>query len=154
LLNSQPIEAADLELELTESSFLQNTECSITVLSALNDLGIGLSLDDFGTGYSSLSYLKELPVNTLKIDRSFVSDLPGDQHGRAIATTILAMAKNLDLKVVAEGVESAEQTAFLNANGCDYLQGYFFSKPIPAKELAYFLDQYRKSLGNDDTRVA
>jgi len=149
LLAETQIQPKELELELTESSFLQNTNSSIAILSALSDIGVSLSLDDFGTGYSSLSYLKKLPINTLKIDRSFVSDLPHDQHDMAIATTILAMAKNLDLKVVAEGVETAEQSDFLNENGCDFLQGYYISKPISAEALQLFLQDYRDKYPNN-----
>jgi len=155
LLKRKQVEPEELELELTESSILQNKHSSIAVLAALSDLGIGLSLDDFGTGYSSLSYLKKLPINILKIDRSFISDLPHDQHDMAIATTILAMAKNLDLKVVAEGVETAEQSLFLNDNGCDYLQGFFFSKPVKAEELQQLLAENRAHcLSNGIDRVA
>ncbi len=141
LLKSEAIEAHELEMELTESSLLQDTDNSISILSALSDLGISLSLDDFGTGFSSLSYLKKFPIDSLKIDRSFISDLPNNQHDMTIATTILAMAKSLDLTVIAEGVETAEQLDFLRKNGCDYLQGYYISKPLPANELLIFLSE-------------
>ena len=143
LLKLQPIDPKDLELELTESSFLHNTDYSLSVLTALSDLGISLSLDDFGTGYSSLSHLKKLPIDSLKIDRSFVNDLPHDENDLAIATTIIAMAKNLNHSVVAEGVETAEQFAFLNDCGVEYLQGYYFSKPLPAAEIQATLEENR-----------
>jgi len=97
-------------------------------------MGLKLAMDDFGTGYSSLSYLKRFAMDTLKIDQSFVRDLPDDEQDAAIATTIIAMGNNLDLKVLAEGVETVEQLHFLTLHGCDEVQGYYFSKPHPAEE--------------------
>jgi len=143
ILNFRSIEPKELELEITETSLLQNTDRTITLLNALSGIGVGLSLDDFGTGYSSLSYLKKLPIDTLKIDRSFVRDIPNDQHDTAIVTTIIAMARTLDLKVVAEGVETEEQLNFLQENGCDILQGYYFSKPVNAEDLKQALYENR-----------
>jgi len=143
IIDFRPIEPHELELEITETSLLQNIDRTITLLNALSKLGVGLSLDDFGTGYSSLSYLKKLPIGTLKIDRSFVKDIPNDQHDMAIATTIIAMARTLDLQVVAEGVETEEQLNFLQENGCDILQGYYFSKPVNACDLRQVLDSNR-----------
>jgi len=139
IINFRPIEPHELELEITETSLLQNIDRTITLLNALSEAGVGLSLDDFGTGYSSLSYLKKLPIKTLKIDRSFIKDIPSDQHDMAIATTIIAMARNLDLRVVAEGVETEEQLNFLQEKGCDTLQGYYFSKPVNASDLRQVL---------------
>jgi len=139
ILESRPIQPSNLELELTESSFLQNTNSSLSTLKSLSGLGVNLSLDDFGTGYSSLSYLKKLPINTLKIDKSFISNLPQDQHDMTITTTIIAMAKSLNLTVVAEGVETAEQMEFLKNNHCEYLQGYYIGKPMRAREIHNFL---------------
>jgi EAL domain-containing protein (putative c-di-GMP-specific phosphodiesterase class I) len=125
-----------LELEITEASFITNTAATIALLHELREMGVRVSLDDFGTGYSSLSYLKNLPLDTLKIDQSFVSSLLTDPGGAAITAAIIAMAHMLDLKVIAEGVETAYQQAFLNERGCDELQGYLFGKPMPAPEFA------------------
>jgi diguanylate cyclase (GGDEF)-like protein/PAS domain S-box-containing protein len=127
-----PVEA--IEFELTESMILRNPDRSVVTLNRLHDLGIHLSLDDFGTGYSSLSYLKRLPVDTLKIDRSFVEGLPGDTNDTQIVRMICALAKSVHLEIVAEGIETEAQRDFLMAHGCDYLQGYLISKPLPAEE--------------------
>lgn len=118
-----------LEFELTESSVMDDVDMAIDVMSGIRDMGCKLAIDDFGTGYSSLSYLKRFPINNLKIDRSFVIDIPHDEHGSAIATTIIAMAHKLHLGVVAEGVETEEQQRFLVDHGCELLQGYLFAKP-------------------------
>ena len=125
-----------LELELTESLLLSSTDTMISVLRQLRDMGVKLAIDDFGTGYSNLSYLKQFPVSKLKIDRSFVRNVVGNPDDAAIAATIISMAKNLRLKVIAEGVETEEQLSFLRAHQCDEIQGYYFSKPLPADELA------------------
>ncbi|MBQ4889261.1 EAL domain-containing protein [Shewanella sp. MMG014] len=122
-----------LELEITESCMMYEPEKVINDLKRLGNMGIQLSVDDFGTGYSSLSYLKKLPINVLKIDQSFVADIPDDSNNTAIAKAIVAMGHALKLTVIAEGVETKEQAAFLLENGCDQAQGYFFSKPqLPA----------------------
>ena len=123
-----------LDLEITESLLMRDIEATIEALNTLKDLGVTLSVDDFGTGYSSLSYLKRFPIDTLKIDRSFVRDLHRDADDAAICAAILAMARQLDLKVVAEGVELDEQLDFLRLHNCRQIQGYLFSKPIPAEE--------------------
>lgn len=124
-----------LELELTESVLLSNADVSFPVLQEMKDLGMKLAIDDFGTGYSSLSYLKTLPVNRLKIDRSFIRDVAVDPDDEAITTAIISMAKSLRLRVIAEGVETASQLAFLRAHRCDEIQGYYFSKPVSPAEI-------------------
>ena len=122
----------NLELEITEGFLIQQPERSRAVLQELCNLGIEIAVDDFGTGYSSLSYLKQFPISKLKIDQSFVHDIPFDTNDRAISTAIIALGKSLGLAVVAEGVENREQVEFLSANGCDQVQGFFYSKPLSA----------------------
>lgn len=135
VLSDTGLEPKWLELELTESSIMQNDKLTRSTLWELHDMGVRLSIDDFGTGYSSLSYLKRFPIDTLKIDRSFVRDITTDPDDAAIATAIIAMAHNLKLEVVAEGVETAEQRQFLQDRGCDSIQGYLISRPVPAAVL-------------------
>lgn len=125
-----------LELELTESLLLSNAEVTLSVLQELKAMGLTLAIDDFGTGYSSLSYLKQFPVGKLKIDRSFVRDVAVSADDAAIATAIISMAKSLNLKVIAEGVEDEAQMSFLRARQCDEIQGYYFSKPLTADACA------------------
>ncbi|MGM0873276.1 MAG: sensor domain-containing phosphodiesterase [Bacillota bacterium] len=124
-----------LELELTENLIIQNTEETLHKMSALKDLGIQLSIDDFGTGYSSLGYLKNFPINTLKIDRSFINDVCNEPKNAAITNTIITLAHNLNLHVIAEGVETLDQIKFLSSNDCYLIQGYFYSTPIKPDEL-------------------
>jgi len=124
-----------LELEVTEEYIMEDTSMVVQVLNEVKDLGISLAIDDFGTGYSSLSQLKRLPINKLKIDRSFVCDLPHDDEDVVISKTIIALCRNMGLSVVAEGVETEEQKDFLLQNGCQYIQGYFYAKPMLAVEL-------------------
>ncbi len=125
------INPMQLKLELTESLLVGNIEETILTMNAFKEMGIRFSLDDFGTGYSSLQYLKRLPLYQLKIDQSFVRDIPTDNSDKAIVRTIIAMAKSMDLDVIAEGVESDEQLSFLISYGCEHFQGYFFGKPVP-----------------------
>ncbi len=125
-----------LTLEITESELIEDTAEEITWLQSFKNVGAKLSIDDFGTGYSSLSYLKRFPVDILKIDRAFVVDLPDHQDDASLVEAIVAIAKSLNLKLVAEGVETRAQAEFLKKIGCDYLQGYYFGKPMPATELA------------------
>ncbi len=135
--------AHSLELEITESILMEDTQLAVQTLNALSELGITLAIDDFGTGYSSLSYLKRFPLNILKIDRSFVHDITLDKDDAAIVDAILAISRRLNLKVVAEGVETQAQLDFLQEKGCDYVQGYYFSKPLPLSELTQFVTQYQ-----------
>jgi EAL domain-containing protein (putative c-di-GMP-specific phosphodiesterase class I) len=128
-----------LELELTESLLLSSADVTFSVLPELKAMGLKLTIDDFGTGYSSLSYLKHFPVSKLKIDRSFVRNIAVDPADAAIATAIIAMAKQLKLKVIAEGVEDEAQLLFLRKNHCDEIQGYYFSRPLTADAVADLL---------------
>lgn len=132
-----------LELELTEGVLMDNAEMTINTLGKLKKMGVRLSIDDFGTGYSSLSYLKRFPIDTLKIDQSFIKDITTDADDNAIASTIIAMAHNLRLKVIAEGVENQEQATMLETKGCDEVQGYFFSKPLTENNLCKLLTQLK-----------
>jgi diguanylate cyclase (GGDEF)-like protein/PAS domain S-box-containing protein len=135
------INPARLKLELTESLLLENVEDTISTMHALKDLGVRFSLDDFGTGYSSLQYLKRLPLDQLKIDQSFVRDIAVDASDKAIVRTIIAMAKSLNLRVIAEGVETEEQRQLLLNKGCTHYQGYLFGKPIPIEQFEIELNQ-------------
>lgn len=135
------LEPGQLHLEITESMLMQYPELAAQVLTDLRDMGILLAVDDFGTGYSSLSYLKRFPIHTLKIDRSFVMDIPHDSNDTAITQAIIAMGKSLQLDIVAEGVETQEQQQFLLHAGCNIGQGYYFSKPVPAAEFEKLLQQ-------------
>ena len=127
-----------LDLELTESAVMRDAEDSIATMRALKGIGVKLSLDDFGTGYSSLNQLKRFPLDKLKIDQSFVRGLPGDRYDLAITTAIIGMGKALNLGLIAEGVESAEQLQVLQSIGCHEMQGFYLSRPIPAAEFAAF----------------
>ncbi|MGH0037134.1 MAG: putative bifunctional diguanylate cyclase/phosphodiesterase [Myxococcota bacterium] len=130
-----------LELELTESTIMRDDETTRTTLARLAELGVGVALDDFGVGYSSLSYLRNFPIGRLKVDRSFVRDIPTNPDDGALTAAIIALAHGLRIDVVAEGVETEEQARFLTANGCDELQGSLFSRPVCAAEFEGFLDR-------------
>ena len=137
LLNATSLDPRYLELEMTESLLLKNVDENVAVLRRLGKLGTSLAVDDFGTGYSSLAYLKQLPIDTLKIDRTFVRDVETDPDDAAIIQAIIAMAHSLDLRVTAEGVETKGQLAALKKLRCDQFQGYLLSRPIPAEEFAW-----------------
>jgi EAL domain-containing protein (putative c-di-GMP-specific phosphodiesterase class I) len=139
------IDPSLLELEITETVAMQNGSMTIGVLRQLRELGIRIGIDDFGTGYSSLSNLKNFPIDTLKIDQSFVRDLTTDANDAAIATTVIAMAHSLNLRVIAEGVETAEQLVFLKQRGCHEVQGYLISKPLPVQSLKKLLASRRRT---------
>ncbi|MEJ2452583.1 MAG: EAL domain-containing protein [Candidatus Thiodiazotropha sp.] len=141
ILDEVGLEAQYVTLEITESLLMRDTEESVEWLSRFKALGVKLSVDDFGTGYSSLSYLKRFPVDALKIDRSFVSDLPDDKESVSLVRTIIAMAQSLNLGLVAEGVENQAQMAFMTAEGCNLLQGYYYAKPMSVKALENWLEK-------------
>jgi len=145
-LDETGLEPGKLDLEITESNAMQNAEHSINTLMGLKKRGVRISMDDFGTGYSSLNYLKRFPIDRIKLDQSFVRDLPGDKDDAAIAMAVIAMGRSLELAVIAEGVETEEQLAFLQGHDCDQLQGYLLSRPLPAEAFETFL---RHSRGRD-----
>jgi EAL domain-containing protein (putative c-di-GMP-specific phosphodiesterase class I) len=132
-----------LELELTESVLMKNVRETASTLRVLKDMGLHISIDDFGTGYSSLSYLKRFPLDTLKIDQSFIREITTDPDNAAITTAIIAMAHSLKLRVIAEGVETEEQLAFLRGHGCNAMQGFLYSRPLPAAEIVRFIQEKR-----------
>jgi EAL domain-containing protein (putative c-di-GMP-specific phosphodiesterase class I) len=133
VLKETGLDPASLELEITESMLVYDTANFIQILRNLKAIGVKLAIDDFGTGYSSMAYLKDFPVDRLKIDKTFVDDLEGAPAKVAILKAIVALGHSLGLKVIAEGVETAYQQAFLHGIGCDELQGYYFSKPLPSE---------------------
>jgi len=135
-----------LELELTESTLMRDTEAMVRNLHQLKLLGVRLALDDFGTGYSSLSYLKRFPIDVIKIDQSFTFEVCSDDGAASITRAIIAMAHSLKLKTVAEGVETAEQLEFLSALGCDCMQGHYLERPMPVAQMTSFLDRTQPQL--------
>lgn len=145
-LKSAGLQPSHFEMEITESVLMETSNDSLQLLNLMIKQGIGISIDDFGTGYSSLSYLTSFPVSKIKIDRSFVAKLPNDGNALAVVTAIIGLARSLQLKVVAEGIETTEQLACLLMLGCQYGQGYLFSKPVPAEEATKLLEsQHSKS---------
>jgi EAL domain-containing protein (putative c-di-GMP-specific phosphodiesterase class I) len=145
LLRETGLAPQHLQLEITESAVMKNVELIIAMLHQIRRMGVGVSLDDFGTGYSSLSYLKRFPIDSVKIDRSFVRDIATDPSDAAIVTTVIVMARNLNLKVIAEGVETPEQLEFLQKRGCDEYQGYLISRPVEPAVIAGLLEPPRRS---------
>ena len=143
VLHDTGLEPKYLEIELTESLFMSDITPAVDLLHRMKALGVNLSIDDFGTGYSSLSYLSRFPIDVLKIDRSFVADITRDANDEAIVTSIIALAHNLKLAVIAEGVETQEQLDYLRRHGCDEMQGYYFSKPLAADEFEQLLIEGR-----------
>jgi EAL domain-containing protein (putative c-di-GMP-specific phosphodiesterase class I) len=129
-----------LELEITESLLMQDAEGAIHILHDLKALGVQLAIDDFGTGYSSLSYLKRFPIDRLKVDKMFVQEITTNTEDAAITRAVIAMANNMDLRVIAEGVETAEQLSYLTDEHCHEIQGYYLSRPVPAYEVCSFID--------------
>ena len=134
------LDVAYLELEVTESLIMENLEHSVSILQQLHEMGITLALDDFGTGYSSLSYIRRFPIDILKIDRSFVKDVVLNKGDAAITNTIISLAKSLELHITAEGVETQDQFEYLKKQGCDEIQGYYFSRPLPVAAMTEFLE--------------
>jgi diguanylate cyclase (GGDEF)-like protein len=134
IIHASGLDPSSLELEITESVVMSDGECAVGVLKQLKSIGVRIAIDDFGTGYSSLGYLKRFPIDTLKVDRSFIRDIPADSGDKKIARAIIAMAHALRLEVVAEGVENVEQLKFLRAQHCDAVQGYFLFRPLPVDE--------------------
>ena len=143
VLERNELQAGLLEMEITESSLIENLEESIPRLNEIHDLGIKISIDDFGTGYSSLQYLKKLPVQSIKIDKSFIDDITESEDEASIVKAVINLAKSLHLEVVAEGVETFEQAQLLKQFGCDIIQGYWLSKPIPKNDLKTFIQNFR-----------
>jgi EAL domain-containing protein (putative c-di-GMP-specific phosphodiesterase class I) len=138
-LRETGLSSACLDLEITETSIVREEPKTIAALTRLSEMGVGIVLDDFGTGYSSLTHLRGLPINRIKIDRSFVSEITEQGEGGELAGAIVSLAHSLQLEVVAEGVETEAQAQFLRSGGCDEVQGYLFSRPVPAEEFVRFL---------------
>jgi len=138
-LEQTGVSPRNLELEITESIAMENVDFTIKILRQLREMGISISIDDFGTGFSSLNYLRRLPLNTIKIDQTFIADIGKSSYGAEIVSTIISLAHNLDLKVIAEGVETEEQARFLQEKSCYVMQGFLLSKPVPAPEIELLL---------------
>ncbi|UTN77378.1 EAL domain-containing protein [Pseudomonas aeruginosa] len=147
LLEQSGLEPSRLQLEITESFIMNQTEEALAVLHGLKRLGVQLAIDDFGTGYSSLSYLKRLPLDILKIDKSFIRGLPDDPHDAAITRAIIALGRSMQLTVIAEGVETEGQQSFLTHEGCEQIQGFVLSPPLPAELFASKFLKPRQPIG-------
>ncbi|MEE9613519.1 MAG: EAL domain-containing protein [Thermodesulfobacteriota bacterium] len=142
-LKKSGLEPRYLEIEITESAIMKDPDAAVEVFGKLKDLGVSIAIDDFGTGYSSLAYLKRFPIDSLKIDRSFIRDVTTNEKDAAIVVAVIAMAHGLGIKAIAEGIETREQLDFLRANRCDQMQGYLFSRPLPDKEFTDLLREDR-----------
>jgi len=140
-----PIHPNRLELDITETLLMENMCAGLEVINQIKELGVRIAIDDFGTGYSSLSYFKNMPIDTLKIDREFIKDIPDSEGDMQISSIIIFLAKQLNFTVVAEGVEKSEQLVFLKANQCDLAQGFYFNKPVPAHQALLLLESERLS---------
>ncbi len=140
VLEETGLDASWLELEVTESMVVNNVQRAMQVLQQLRELGIAIALDDFGTGYCSLTYLKNFPITTIKIDRSFIQDVTDNLNSAAITQAIIALAHSLHLEVLADGVETEKQMAYLKTHACEKAQGYFISRPLPANRLVQLLE--------------
>jgi EAL domain-containing protein (putative c-di-GMP-specific phosphodiesterase class I) len=150
VLRQTGLAANKLELEVTESVFMHDIEHTIRTLQSLHAIGVELAIDDFGTGYSSLSYLRQFPIDRLKIDQSFIRNALNDQNDASIARTIVRLGHSLNLKVIAEGVETKEHEKFLLAEGCDEAQGYRYSRPVPHDKFVEFAQNYDGKLSSFD----
>src|SRR5690606_5770320 len=139
--------ARQLEIEITESSYIEREEEVTPLLHKLREMGVSIAIDDFGTGYSSLAYLRDMPCDYIKIDRSFITDIPHDAKQCNLTSAIIGLAKSMSFKVVAEGVETKEQLDFLAAQGCDLVQGYYFAPALPKNELEALLERAEKGAG-------
>ncbi|MCB1716444.1 MAG: EAL domain-containing protein, partial [Candidatus Competibacteraceae bacterium] len=144
ILNETRLEPTRLVLEITEGALIQNTTRTHALLQTIKARGVNLAIDDFGTGYSSLTYLKTFPVDILKIDRSFVQDMTADHASAELVFAIIALARALGLRTVAEGVETAEQLALLQTQQCDEVQGYYFSRPLPEAAITALLQENKR----------
>ncbi len=129
-LTETKLDPAYLELEITETAMMDNVNTAVETLKAIEAIGVKITIDDFGTGYTSISYLKQFPVSIIKIDQSFIKELPDSQDDASITTAVIALAHSLNIKVVAEGVETPQQLQFLRDHDCDMVQGYYFSQPL------------------------
>jgi EAL domain-containing protein (putative c-di-GMP-specific phosphodiesterase class I) len=144
ILDETGLDPRTLELELTESVLMKHAKSTETILKALKSAGLRLAIDDFGTGYSSLSYLGKFPIDTIKIDQSFIRQITAAPEETTIVTAVISMGRSLHLRVVAEGLETREELAFLQAHECDEAQGYYFSRPVPPEQ---FVSLFATGLG-------
>jgi len=140
------MDARSLEIEITESVLVKHAEVATVILRAIRDIGVRVSVDDFGTGYSSLSYLRKFPLDSIKIDQSFVRQITPKTEDAGIVSAIISMGHGLNLRVIAEGVETDEDLAFLKAHHCDEAQGFLFTRPLPAEKLMSWQESYRSQL--------
>jgi EAL domain-containing protein (putative c-di-GMP-specific phosphodiesterase class I) len=150
VLEETGLNPESLELEITESLLMKDAEGAIQILQKLKKLGILLAIDDFGTGYSSLSYLKRFPIDRLKVDRTFIREITTNVEDAAITKAVIAMANTMDIRVIAEGVETKEQLIYLTEKHCHEIQGYYLSRPMPAHEVCSLIDARNEPIQNKD----